>query len=143
MNAAESWIKTLMITGRRVYLLSGDDDVVSETDYPAARPRYGQPERASSRAMLPLRRLDTLRESPVDGDGEQPPQVDFVDERWVRPGRSGRPGSSSSDSRVPARRRAFDEPGEEPGREGDPQDPEDDGTRNPLLRRSPWNPHQP
>ncbi|XP_035248453.1 sodium/hydrogen exchanger 2 [Anguilla anguilla] len=121
---------------------AGEDDVMSETDYPAARPRYGQPQRASSRAMLPLRRLDTLREAPVDGADEQPSRVDFVDERRrARPGRGGpsRRGSSSSDSRVPNRRRAFDEPDEE----RDPQDPAEDGSRNPLLHRPPWNPPQP
>ncbi|KAJ8350734.1 hypothetical protein SKAU_G00258640 [Synaphobranchus kaupii] len=124
----------------------GDDDVVSETGYPAARPRYGQPQRASSRAMLPLRRLDTLRESPVDGADEQPSQVDFVDEERAWPGRRGpsRQGSSSSDSRVPPpRRRGFSDPDEGPAQERDPQDPTHDETRNPLLRRPQWNPHQP
>lgn len=122
---------------------AGDDDIMSEMDYPAARPRYGQPQRSSSRsAMLPMRRLDTLREMPVDAGEEPPPQVEFVDERRPRPGWRGpsRHGSSSSDSRVPTRPRGFAEPAEE---NLEDRDPAEDGTRNPLLRRSPWNPHSP
>ena len=124
----ESWVTMLMMTD--LCVPSGDDDVMSESGYPASRPRYRQPERASSRAMLPLRRLDTLREAPVDGDAELPPQVDFVDERW---GGRSRPGSSYSDSRVPPRRRGSDQE----------QDHVEDGSQNPLLRRPPWNHPQP
>ncbi|XP_061082098.1 sodium/hydrogen exchanger 2 [Conger conger] len=127
---------------KRLHPVGGDEDeVMSEAGYPAARPWARQPERASSRAMLPLRRLDTLREAPVDGDGdaEQPPQVDFVDERWSR----ARPGSSYSDSRVPPRRRGLQDPDEGPSPQRDPRGPAEDGSRNPLLRRPHWNPpHQ-
>ncbi|KAJ8409996.1 hypothetical protein AAFF_G00210370 [Aldrovandia affinis] len=125
----------------------GDDDTLSETDYPSARPRYGQPQRSSSRAMMPLRRLDTLREVPTDGAGVQPSVVDFVDEKQVWPGPS-RQGSSASDSRVPAPRGRFDDPDEGPapmypGWDRQPQDPTDEETRNPLLRRPQWKPQKP
>ncbi|KAG7467495.1 hypothetical protein MATL_G00154120 [Megalops atlanticus] len=128
-----------------------DDDVDLDTDYPSARPKYGQPLRSSSRAMMPLRRLDTLREAPTDGDGAQPPLVDFVDEQGARLGRRGpsRQGSSASDSLLPAPRRRFDRqeggrPSPSPSWVQDPQDPNGDGeAQNPLLGRPQWKPHVP
>ncbi|KAI1899863.1 hypothetical protein AGOR_G00066150 [Albula goreensis] len=127
----------------------GEDDTMSETDYPPTKPRYGQPQRSSSRAMMPLRRLDTLREVPTDDAGGQPPRVDFVDEGpgWPRGRGPSRQSSSVSDSQLPRRGR-FSESEEDPAARypGWDQEPRHDGeeeTRNPLLRRPQWNPHKP
>uniref|UniRef100_A0A8D3BD98 Sodium/hydrogen exchanger n=1 Tax=Scophthalmus maximus TaxID=52904 RepID=A0A8D3BD98_SCOMX len=140
-----------------------DQETMSEVAYPSKRSRFGQPARSSSRAMMPLQRLDTLTEvSSVDvlneGRGER-----------GRPGR-GRTNSSSSGSRVPAPRRhitpsADDDNGsaddftnvrqeaaaEEEERQQEEQpssrppawaaEPRDNvATRNPLLKRPQWNP---
>lgn len=139
----------------------GAEETMSEVDYPSARSRFGLPGRSSSRAMLPLRRLDTLTEVP---------SVTVVDESRVRRGRGmSRINSSSSDSRVPAPRRQVDsstdhgsgssgdhrnrhheaEEGEEeqqqptlphPAWAPEPSERDNRGTRNPLLKGPQWNP---
>ncbi|KAJ8013282.1 hypothetical protein DPEC_G00051630 [Dallia pectoralis] len=145
-----------------------DDEILSEVDYPSARrSRIGQPSRSSSRASLPLRRLDTLTEvSTISG-------LDLVDERSTGRGRRegrGRAGgrgrsphnSSSGDSRVPVppSRSQGDRPAgfhgnidpmleqEEPLSPSvtwaaEPSDHDDNSTQNPLLRRPQWKPVKP
>ncbi|XP_029567959.1 sodium/hydrogen exchanger 2 [Salmo trutta] len=132
-----------------------DDETMSEVDYPSARSRFNQPSRSSSRAMLPLHRLNTLTEVPSSS------VVDLVDERSRGRGAWGRGmsrlNSSSSDSRIPAPRH---DPSNDPdnGSSGDhcsgdhrpegeqqplsltpawaaePGDRDDSGTQKPLLR---------
>ncbi|XP_040912737.1 sodium/hydrogen exchanger 2 isoform X2 [Toxotes jaculatrix] len=139
-----------------------DQETMSEVDYPSRRSRFGQPARSSSRAMMPLRRLGTLKEVP---------SVDILDEGRSESGRTGRgmsrTNSSYSDSRVPAPRRHFSssadnnsdsadnfrnlhheaqEEEEEQQQQQQPPsaawaaEPRDSVTRNPLLRRPQWNP---
>ncbi|XP_052349154.1 sodium/hydrogen exchanger 2 [Oncorhynchus keta] len=134
-----------------------DDETMSEMDYPSARSRFNQPSRSSSRAMLPLRRLNTLTEVPSSS------VVDLVDERSGGRGAWGRGmsrlNSSSSDSRIPTPRRHHDPSnGPDNGSSGDhgsgdngpegeqqplsptpawaaePGDRDDSGTQKPLLK---------
>ncbi|KAJ8013283.1 hypothetical protein DPEC_G00051640 [Dallia pectoralis] len=141
-----------------------------EVDYPSARrSRIGQPSRSSSRASLPLRRLDTLTEvSTISG-------LDLVDERSTGRGRRegrGRAGgrgrshhnSFSNDTQVPVPPFDIDSSGglatrssefhgnsdpmleqEEPLSPSvtwatEPRDHDDNSTQNPLLRRPQRNP---
>lgn len=131
---------------------------MSEVAYPSSRSRFRQPARSSSRAMMPLRRLDTLEEAP---------SVDLLDENTVEErGRAGRgmsrKKSSSSDSHVPAPRRHLHSSADDSGsadnfRNGHHEaeeeeqqppspspawaaEPRDSTTQNPLLRRPQWNP---
>ncbi|XP_022596365.1 sodium/hydrogen exchanger 2-like [Seriola dumerili] len=135
-------------------------ETMSEVAYPSRRSRFGQPTRSSSRAMMPLRRLDTLKEAP---------SVDVLDEGRDESRRTGRgmsrTNSSYSDSRVHAPRRHFSSSADnesgsadnfrnvhhEAGEEQQQQppsspspawaaEPRDNVTRNPLLRRPQWNP---
>lgn len=127
---------------------------MSEVAYPSSRSRFQQPARSSSRAMMPLRRLDTLQEAP---------SVDTLNENTGRTERGmSRTKSSSSDSRVPAPRRHLPP---SIGNEGSSVDnlrngqheveeeeqpsspppawaaePRDNAAQNPLLRRPQWNP---
>ncbi|KAF3843425.1 hypothetical protein F7725_002274 [Dissostichus mawsoni] len=71
--------------------VTDDEETMSEMAYPSRRSRFGQPSRSSSRGMMPLRRLDTLREAP---------SVDMLDENQRR-GTSRKTSSSSSDSQFP------------------------------------------
>lgn len=136
-----------------------DQETMSEVAYPPSRSRFRQPARSSSRAMMPLRRLDTLKEAS---------SVDILDESKedergrTRPGMS-RTKSSSSDSRIPAPRRHFNnnsnsddylrnghEAEAKEEEEQQPQspspawaaEPRDDAAQNPLLRRPQWNPRK-
>lgn len=132
---------------------------MSEVAYPSRRSRFGQPARPSSRAMMPLHRLDTLKEAP---------SVDMLDEKTrVERGRArrgtSRTNSSSSDSRIPAPRHHFHssidndsgsadnfrnghhEAEEEEQQPSSPSpawaaEPRDNAAQNPLLRRPQWNP---
>uniref|UniRef100_A0A3Q1BRS1 Sodium/hydrogen exchanger n=1 Tax=Amphiprion ocellaris TaxID=80972 RepID=A0A3Q1BRS1_AMPOC len=133
-----------------------DHETLSEVAYPTRRSRSGRPTRSSSRAMMPLRRLDTLTEAPsVDtvGDGGR------ITDHGV-----SRTNSSYSDSHVAPRRHLNssndNDSGsvdnlrnnhhEAPEEEEEPQpsssspvwaaEPRDGTTRNPLLRRPQWNP---
>nr|UAT87909.1 Slc9a2_1 [Atractoscion nobilis] len=146
--------------GRLSY--TDDQETMSEVAYPSSRSRFRQPPRSSSRAMMPLRRLDTLNEVP---------SVDTLNESRVEErGRTGRgmprANSSSSDSRVPAPRRhlhssadsgsadnfsnGHHEAAEEEAEEQRQQpsspppawaaEPRDSAAQNPLLRRPQWNP---
>nr|XP_020504035.1 sodium/hydrogen exchanger 2-like [Labrus bergylta] len=131
-----------------------DQETMSEVAYPSRRSRFNQPSRSSSRAMMPLRRLDTLQEAP---------SVSVLDESTVEDrGRTGggkpRTNSSSSDSRVPAPRRTFIDNDSSSAdnlrnvhheaEEEQPTSPppawaaesRDNASRNPLLRRPQWNP---
>lgn len=137
-----------------------DQETMSEVAYPSSRSRFRQPSRSSSsRAMMPLQRLDTLQEAP---------SVDTLNESRVgERGRTGRgtprANSSSSDSRVPAPRRHphssadsgsadnfrnghHEAAGEEEERQPSSPtpawaaEPRDSAAQNPLLRRPQWNP---
>lgn len=138
-----------------------EQETMSEVAYPSSRSRFRQPARHSSRAMMPLRRLDTLREVP---------SVSILDESTNnKTGGTGaavsRTKSSSSDSRLPAPRRhlrssADDDSGStnnlrngrqeaEADEEEQPSSPpppawaaesRDRAAQNPLLRRPQWNP---
>uniref|UniRef100_A0A665WT64 Sodium/hydrogen exchanger n=1 Tax=Echeneis naucrates TaxID=173247 RepID=A0A665WT64_ECHNA len=134
-------------------------ETMSEVAFPSRRSRFGKPTRSSSKAMMPLRRLDTLKEAPsVDALDKDRPE-----DGRTRPGMS-RINSSYSDSRVPASRRHFSSSSEndngsadnfrnvhhETEEEEQPQlsspppgwaaEPSDSSTQNPLLRRPQWNP---
>lgn len=130
---------------------------MSEVAYPSSRSRFRQPARSSSRAMMPLRRLDTLQEAP---------SVDTLNEKTGRTERGmSRTKSSSSDSRVPAPRRHLppsagnDSGSEDNLRNGQHEveqeeeqpsspppawaaEPRDNAAQNPLLRRPQWNPRR-
>uniref|UniRef100_A0A4W6CS49 Sodium/hydrogen exchanger n=1 Tax=Lates calcarifer TaxID=8187 RepID=A0A4W6CS49_LATCA len=138
-----------------------DQETMSEVAYPSRRSRFGQPVRSSSRAMMPLQRLDTLKEVP---------SVDVLNEGRNESGRLGRgmsrTNSSYSDSRVPAPRRHFSSSADDDNGSADnlrnvhneaeeeeqqqlpssspspawAAEPRDNATRNPLLRRPQWNP---
>ncbi|CAK6959217.1 sodium/hydrogen exchanger 2 [Scomber scombrus] len=132
-----------------------DQETISEVAYPTRRSRFG-PARSSSRAMMPLRRLDTLKEAP---------SVDVLGgvERGATGRGMSRLNSSSSDSRVPVPRRQFNpsvvndngssdnltnrdheaEDVEQQASSPPPAwavEPRDNETQNPLLRRPQWNP---
>lgn len=137
-----------------------DQETMSEVAYPSSRSRFRQPARSSSRAMMPLRRLDTLKEVS---------SVDILDESTGKerglPGRGdSRTKSSSSDSRIPAPSRhlhstvdtdsgsadnfrnvhheAQAEEEEEQPLSPTPAwtaEPRGNVTQNPLLRRPQWN----
>lgn len=141
-------------------LLPDDQETMSEVAYPSSRSRFQQPARHSSRAMMPLRRLDTLKEVP---------SVNMLDESTCEgrdrtgPGAS-RTKSSSSDSHVPAPHRyphsSVDDDnssannmrnGHQEAEAGEQQqpssstpawaaEPRDNAEQNPLLRRPRWNP---
>lgn len=130
---------------------------MSEVAYPSSRSRFRQPARSSSRAMMPLRRLDTLEEAP---------SVDVLNESRAEERGRGIPRtkSSSSDSRIPAPRRHphsftdYDNSSADNLRNGHHEaeeeeeqqpssptpawaaEPRDNTTQNPLLRRPQWNP---
>lgn len=136
-----------------------EQETMSEVAYPSSRSRFRQPARHSSRAMMPLQRLDTLREVP---------SVDILDESTnnEKDGTGAgvsRTKSSSSDSRLPAPRRhlrsSVDDSGStdnlknghqeaEADEEEQPSSPppawaaesSDSAAQNPLLRRPRWNP---
>ncbi|XP_029981415.1 sodium/hydrogen exchanger 2 isoform X2 [Sphaeramia orbicularis] len=136
---------------------TGDQETMSEVAYPTRRSRFSQPTRSSSRAMMPLRRLDTLKEaSSID-------ILDEIKDDGAKVGRSvPRTNSSSSDSRLPARRHFHSSSDNDNGSsdnfrnvhheaEGEEQppsppppawavEPRDNTVRNPLLRRPQWNP---
>ncbi|XP_037646422.1 sodium/hydrogen exchanger 2 [Sebastes umbrosus] len=136
-----------------------EQETMSEVAYPSRRSRFSQPARSSSsRAMMPLRRLDTLTEAP---------SVDKLDESSGEDrGRSGRSTSrtNSSSSDIPAPRRhlhssidvdsgsadnfrnGHHEAAEEEQQQPLPPppawavEPRDAAAQNPLLRRPQWNP---
>lgn len=137
----------------------GDQETMSEVAYPAAgrRSRFSEPRRpSSSRAVMPMRRLDALKEAT---------SVDMLNENKENSGKAGttRSSLSSSDSQVPAPRlhlsptRVDDDNGlsdnlinvhHEAEDDDQPASPppawaterRDNTTRNPLLRRPQWNP---
>ncbi|XP_035532592.1 sodium/hydrogen exchanger 2 [Morone saxatilis] len=140
-----------------------DQETMSEVAYPSRRSRFQQPGRSSSRAMMPLHRLDTLKEAP---------SVDVLDESTGERGRMGhgmsRTNSSSSNARIPAPRRQFppsidndsssadnfrnghheataEEEEQQQQQPSSPTpawaaEPQDSTAQNPLLRRPQWNP---
>lgn len=136
-----------------------EQETMSEVAYPSSRSRFRQPARHSSRAMMPLQRLDTLREVP---------SINILDESTnnEKDGTGAgvsRTKSSSSDSRLPAPRRhlrsSVDDSGStdnlknghqeaEADEEEQPSSPppawaaesSNSAAQNPLLRRPRWNP---
>lgn len=144
-----------------------DQETQSELSYPSSRSRFGQSARSSSRAMMPPRRLDTLREVPSVSMLDE----SSGDERSRTSRGPPRTKSSSSDSRLPAPRHrrssgdsgtadnlknghqeaAADEEEKEKVEEEEEQpsspppawaaEPRDSAAaQNPLLRRPQWKP---
>lgn len=139
--------------------VADDEETMSEAAYPSRRSRLVQPARSSSsRAMMPLRRLDTLTEVH---------SVDVVDEkvgdrRRAARGTSRTNSSSSRDPRIPAPQRHHSSAdngrgsadnfrnGHREEEEEEPQplspapswaaEPREDAAQNPLLRRPQWKP---
>ncbi|XP_058478387.1 sodium/hydrogen exchanger 2 [Solea solea] len=139
---------------------SDDHETMSEVAYAPRRSRFSSS--SSSRAMMPMRRLDTLKEAPsVDALNES------HDESSSAPRGVSRTNSSYSDSHVSAPRRhlspsadrdndrnvrqeaAAGEEEEQPQQQQQQPlhprpawaaEPRDNPTRNPLLRRPQWNP---
>ncbi|KAM9343867.1 sodium/hydrogen exchanger 2 isoform 2-T2 [Pholidichthys leucotaenia] len=139
-----------------------DQETMSEVAYPSQRSRFGEPRHSSSRAMVPQRRLGTLKEIP---------SVDVLNEGMAvsartRQGGMSRMNSSYSDSRVAAPRVAaprhhfnssvhnnngsadnLRNTHQEVEEEQQPSPPSgwaaearDNTSQNPLLRRPQWNP---
>lgn len=137
-----------------------DQETMSEVGYPQSRrSQFDQPTRSSSRAMMPLHRLHTLKEAS---------SVDVLNENKKDGGRTGQSMSrtkSSSGPRLPApsTRQHFSPTGVDDNgfsdhlvrnilneAEGDYQavspppawaaEPRDNTTGNPLLRRPQWKP---
>lgn len=142
-----------------LFSVSDEQETMSEGGYPSQRSQFGRPLRSSSssRAMIPMRRLDTLKEVP---------SVDVIDCRSERVGRSHMSRTNSySDSHTTVARRHLNssfennegsadnlrnaEGEEEEEEEQQPQplsqaptwaaEPRDPATRNPLLRQPRWN----
>ncbi|TNN04354.1 hypothetical protein fugu_001383 [Takifugu bimaculatus] len=132
-------------------------ETMSEVAYPSNRSRFGQPARHSSRAMMPLRRLDTLREMPSVNTLEE----STANQRDRTGAGASRTKSSSSDSHLPAPRhhlRSADDSGSADRPRNGHQEVEadeeeasspppawvaearDGAAQNPLLRRPQWNP---
>lgn len=147
----------LIFTSARDFLPTDDHETMSEVAYPSRHSRFTKPGRSSARAMVPLHRLDTLKEAP---------SVDVLNESRGESSSAGRgmprPTFSSSDPRVPAPRRQLsptadndnnrnlhqeaaqrDEEEEQQPSRPPPAwaaEPRDNTPRNPLLRRPQWNP---
>ncbi|CAN9497533.1 unnamed protein product [Ophioblennius macclurei] len=142
-------------SGRRSY--TDEQETMSEVDHPSRRSRFRPPTRSSSGAMMPLRRLDTLKEAPSVQVLEED------DHDGVSRGHgTSRTGSAYSDSRRHAadnvrndhREAAADE--EEEGHHPPPpprlprplpppvwaSEPRDGAAGNPLLRRPQWRPRR-
>lgn len=139
------------------HLPPDEQETVSEMAYPSSRSRYRQPARHSSRAMMPLRRLDTLREVPsVNILGQS-----TNGEREGTAAGVSRTKSCSGDSRLPAPRRHLRSSAGDSGSadnlrnghqeaEADEEpsaappawaaESRDSAAQNPLLPRPRWNP---
>uniref|UniRef100_A0A3Q0SXE6 Sodium/hydrogen exchanger n=1 Tax=Amphilophus citrinellus TaxID=61819 RepID=A0A3Q0SXE6_AMPCI len=132
-----------------------DHETKSEFAYPSQRSRFGKPTHSTSRAMMPMHRLGTLKEVP---------STDVLNEQSSSTGqRVFRTHSSYSDSRVPHSHHlnsSFDNSSADNLRNGHGEadaeqearrqpssplpawaaEPRDNTARNPLLRRPQWNP---
>ncbi|KAA8587981.1 hypothetical protein FQN60_001175, partial [Etheostoma spectabile] len=134
-----------------------DLETMSEVVYHPRPSRFGRLSRSSSRAMMPLRRLNTLTEAP---------SVNMLDERTreerSKSGRgTSRKNSSSSDSHIAAPHRPFhsyvendsssaynirsghrevEEEQQQPPPPTRAVTPRNNAAQNPLLRRPQWNP---
>ncbi|XP_041858483.1 sodium/hydrogen exchanger 2 [Melanotaenia boesemani] len=136
-----------------------DQETMSEVSYPFQRSRFNRPKRSSSGAMMPMRRLDTLKEVP---------SVDVLNEAKTGSGGAGhgmaRKNPSYSNSLVPAAHRPFrpsvddndsedcrnqhyeaeeEEEEQQPLQPSSPPPawvvgPTDNAPQNPLLRRPQW-----
>ncbi|XP_022066627.2 sodium/hydrogen exchanger 2 [Acanthochromis polyacanthus] len=137
--------------GRLSY--TDDHETLSEVAYPTRRSRSSRPARSSSRAMMPLRRLDTLTEAPsVDavGDGGRTDHgVSRTDSSYSDSHAAPRRHINSSDDQdsgsVDNLRNNHHEAQEEEEQPSSSSpvwaaEPRDGTTRNPLLRRPQWNP---
>ncbi|XP_061735278.1 sodium/hydrogen exchanger 2 [Nerophis ophidion] len=113
-----------------------DHETTSELSFPARRSRFTVSTRSSSRAAVPLRRLDTL---------EEIPGVGMLHERPARRGGHVIPGSHSSSGETrltAARHRPNPSANNEDNFTAPPvwaAEAADNTTRNPLLRRPQWN----
>uniref|UniRef100_A0A672ZEK8 Sodium/hydrogen exchanger n=1 Tax=Sphaeramia orbicularis TaxID=375764 RepID=A0A672ZEK8_9TELE len=121
---------------------TGDQETMSEVAYPTRRSRFSQPTRSSSRAMMPLRRLDTLKEaSSID-------ILDEIKDDGAKVGRSVPRTNSSSNNDNGSSDNFRNVHHEAEGEEQPPSppppawavEPRDNTVRNPLLRRPQWNP---
>uniref|UniRef100_A0A3Q1H136 Sodium/hydrogen exchanger n=1 Tax=Acanthochromis polyacanthus TaxID=80966 RepID=A0A3Q1H136_9TELE len=129
------------------------ESLLEEVAYPTRRSRSSRPARSSSRAMMPLRRLDTLTEAPsVDavGDGGRTDHgVSRTDSSYSDSHAAPRRHINSSDDQdsgsVDNLRNNHHEAQEEEEQPSSSSpvwaaEPRDGTTRNPLLRRPQWNP---
>ncbi|XP_061925780.1 sodium/hydrogen exchanger 2 [Entelurus aequoreus] len=113
-----------------------DHETTSEVSFPARRSRFTASTRTSSRAAVPLRRLDTL---------EEVPRVSMLHESPARRGGHVIPDShsSSGERRLPAARHRPDPSANDEDNFTAPPvwaaEAGDNTTRNPLLRRPQWN----
>uniref|UniRef100_A0A3Q1FWY1 Sodium/hydrogen exchanger n=1 Tax=Acanthochromis polyacanthus TaxID=80966 RepID=A0A3Q1FWY1_9TELE len=123
-------------------LLEDDHETLSEVAYPTRRSRSSRPARSSSRAMMPLRRLDTLTEAPsVDAVGDDSSYSDSHAAPRRHINSSDDQDSGSVDNLRNNHHEAQEE--EEQPSSSSPvwaAEPRDGTTRNPLLRRPQWNP---
>ncbi|XP_024142641.1 sodium/hydrogen exchanger 2 [Oryzias melastigma] len=122
-----------------------DQETMSEVAYPARRSRFGK--RSSSGAMMPLHRLDTLKEvSSVDVLNESERGSTGQDSQ-PRPQRfrrhlSAHDDNGSADNVRTAQDEVEEEEEDRPQASPSPAwaaEPRNDTPRNPLLRRPQWN----
>lgn len=129
-----------------------DHETLSEVAYPPRRSRFAQSSRSSSRAMMPLRRLDTLTEAPsvdtLGDDGRTDPGLSRTNSSHVAPRRHLNSSDDKDSGSVDNLRNNNHEAQEEEEEELQPSssspvwaaEPRGGTTRNPLLRRPQWNP---
>lgn len=123
-----------------------------EVAYPNRPSRFGRPKRSSSGAMMPLHRLDTLKEVA---------SVDVLNEKDSTTNGMSQTNSSNDESHVVTPQRHFNLPDDNSSADdrGDDQneaeeqktqplspppawaaEPRDSTPQNPLLRRPKWHP---
>ncbi|KAF0026611.1 hypothetical protein F2P81_021348 [Scophthalmus maximus] len=103
-----------------------DQETMSEVAYPSKRSRFGQPARSSSRAMMPLQRLDTLTEVS---------SVDILNEGRADDFTNVRQEAAAEEEERQQEEQPSSRP---PAWAAEPRD--NVATRNPLLKRPQWNP---
>ncbi|KAI2660485.1 Sodium/hydrogen exchanger 2 [Labeo rohita] len=129
--------------GRRGH--TGDGDIESEIDYPSNRPKIRYPKRVSSKAGMPLRPLDTLKEAASS--------VNMVDEQneEQRGNRRSHLGSNVRRSGLTVRLRNYsdeDSEGEEQKARSSPhawvREPQNNSdVQHPLVKGPHWLPKKP
>ncbi|XP_073702051.1 sodium/hydrogen exchanger 2 [Garra rufa] len=109
---------------------TGDADTESEIDYPSNRPTIRHPRRLSSKAGIPLRPLDTLKNAASS--------VNMVDEQ--NEGQKGNRRSHLRSGRT-FRSRNYSDEDSEGEEEQEPQNSSE--VQHPLMRRPHWLPKKP